>query len=490
MKKTTPLTKLSDVNILAIGDIMLDCYEYGTINRISPEAPVPIFKPTHKKNMLGGVGNVATNLISLGCSAYLFSRIGNDNDGKLISKISNSLGIKTNLMREINTPTIVKKRLIANNNHILRIDNEIVHPIDAKSSSIIIDSCANILDHIDIVILSDYAKGLLSPKLCKTIISKCKTQNKKVIVDPKGTDYSKYSGAFLIKPNLKELSQATGKVFDTSSPSFLDDVTISARLLAKKIKVENILVTLSEHGMLYVPASHLKKPLHLPTKAKEVFDVSGAGDTVIATLGAALGAGFDIAYAMLIANTAAGIVVSKLGTATTTIDEIALLLSGSSTSACDRKITSAGTLKTIVEDLRKKGKTIGFTNGCFDCCHLGHLTSLQEAKSLCDILIVGVNSDKWIRMHKGTDRPIQDQETRTKLLASLEYVNYVVVFDEKTALPLVKQIRPDIIAKEGYTLNNWPEGQFVRNIGGKAIVLKRIPGYSTTKIMQKLKGDV
>lgn len=490
MKKTMYLSKLSNVNILTIGDIMLDCYEYGIIDRISPEAPVPIFKPTHKKNMLGGVGNVAANLICLGCSVHLFSRIGQDNDGELITQISNSMGIKTNLMRQINTPTTIKKRLIANNNHILRIDNEIIHPIDAKSFSIITNSCTNILNHIDIAILSDYAKGLLSEKLCKTIISKCRKQNIKVIVDPKGSDYSKYSGAFLIKPNLKELSQATGKVFDTSSPSFLDDVTINARLLAKKIKVGNILVTLSEYGMLYVPASHLKKPLHLPTKAKEVFDVSGAGDTVIATLGAALGAGFDIADAMLIANTAASIVVSKLGTATTSINEIALLLSKSSDSTCDRKITSIGTLKNIVKTLRNKGKIIGFTNGCFDCCHLGHLSSLQEAKSLCDVLIVGVNSDKWIKKHKGADRPIQNQETRTKLLASLEYVDYVLTFDENTALPLVKQIRPDIIAKEGYTLNNWPEGQFVRDIGGKAIVLKRIPGYSTTEIISKLKGDI
>jgi rfaE bifunctional protein nucleotidyltransferase chain/domain len=232
--------------------------------------------------------------------------------------------------------------------------------------------------------------------------------------------------------------------------------------------------------MLYAPASSRGKPLHLPTKAKEVFDVSGAGDTALAAIGAATGAGLGMHEAMQIANAASCVVVSKLGTATANLEEIAAVLAEKPADPADRKIVPAESIAKIAEKYRRQGKTVGFTNGCFDCCHLGHLSSLQEAKSLCDVLVVGVNSDEWIKRHKGPGRPIQDEKTRTSLLAALECVDHVVVFGDETALPLVKLVRPDIIAKEGYAIENWPEGRFVRKAGGKAVVLKRVAGYSTT----------
>lgn len=485
MNKTANLDKLSHTRILVVGDIMLDRYEYGSVERISPEAPVPVFRPSRQKTMLGGVGNVAANLSALGCKVDILSRTGMDKEGALVAKMAASIGAKASLIRQNDMTTIVKTRLIAGNNHLLRIDNEIARELDDKLSDHAADISLGIIEKADIVLLSDYAKGMLTRRLCKAIIDKCRKCAKKVIVDPKGTDYAKYKGAFLVKPNLKELSLATGMSFNPSSANFLADITNAARSLAKKIRTNGILVTLSEHGMLYVPASSSAKPLHLPTKAKEVFDVSGAGDTALAALGAALGSGLEMSESMQIANAAASVVVSKLGTATASLGEVGAAMSESPTSSTEKKIISQDAISKVVKGLKGKGKIIGFTNGCFDCCHLGHLSSIQQAKSLCDILIVGVNSDNWIRKHKGPGRPIQDQKTRTSLLASLEFVDYVVIFDDTTALPLVKRIRPDVIAKEGYSIENWPEGQFVRSAGGKAITLKRVPGYSTTAILKK-----
>ena len=487
MKTKTDLGKLSGVHVLAVGDIMLDSFEYGSVERISPEAPVPVFRPIRKKDMLGGVGNVAANLAALGCTVDLVARIGNDKDGKTISEMASSIGANTYFLRQPEVATTVKTRLIAGNNHLLRIDTEDVRELVDKLADVTVDACLDVIDKADIVLLSDYAKGFLTRRLCKSFIAACRKRGKKVIVDPKGADYTKYKGAFLVKPNLKELKLATGKSFSPSSPRFLADVAGAAQSLARKIGVGGVLVTLSEHGMLYVPVSPRTKPLHLPTIAKEVFDVSGAGDTALAALGAALGAGCEMSEAMGIANAASSVVVSKLGTATANLDEISAALSKSSSCSADRKILPLDAVANVAKKLRQDGKVIGFTNGCFDCCHLGHLQSLREAKALCDVLIVGVNSDDWIRRHKGADRPIQDQQTRTTLLAALEYVDYVVVFDCETALPLVRQIRPDVIAKEGYALKDWPEGRFVRSIGGKAVALKRIDGYSTTELVKKLR---
>jgi D-beta-D-heptose 7-phosphate kinase/D-beta-D-heptose 1-phosphate adenosyltransferase len=307
------------------------------------------------------------------------------------------------------------------------------------------------------------------------------------VVDPKGCDYHKYVGATLVKPNLREFSDVSGKRFNPVCEGFQKELIRAAGDFLARCNIGGLLITLGEYGMLYVPSEKpVNGAIYLPTRAQEVFDVSGAGDTKIAALAAAMGAGAGMADAMQIANAAAGIVVGKLGTASVSAEELDSALSNAGVSP-RRKIVSVDELQREVTRLKKQGKKIGFTNGCFDCCHLGHLTSLREARKLCDVLVVGVNSDAWIRANKGPGRPIQDEATRTALLAELECVDFVTVFGDRTALPLVRKLRPHVIAKEGYALKDWPEGRFVKSIGGKAVTLKRVDGYSTTALAERMK---
>ena len=348
------------------------------------------------------------------------------------------------------------------------------------------------IKNVDVVVLSDYNKGLLTPITTQMIINICHKFNKPVIVDPKGSDYSKYIGATIVKPNLKEFSEATGKKYNPQDKGFLAAVKNNAQELFEKFKIKNLLVTLSEYGMMFVPSDKNEDCLQIPTEAKEVFDVSGAGDTSLATLGAAIGSGIPIKDAMKLANLASGIVVGKLGTATVSSEELKAALSqkegADATWKQKRKIITLNQAEEIVKRLRDEGKTIGFTNGCFDCCHLGHLNSFMQAKRLCDVLIVAMNSDSSVKRYKGENRPIQDEKTRSMLLASLEFIDYVIVFEEDSPLHIVEKLKPDIVAKEGYTLENWPEGRLAQSYGGKAVILKRIEGYSTSNLVQKMKG--
>ena len=477
--------RFRSVRALVVGDIMLDRFQYGKVERISPEAPVPVFIPRRTVEAVGGAGNAAVNMAALGAKVRLFGRAGKDREAKRLSGILRGSGIRSVFYCREDCRTAVKTRLIAGNNHILRIDDETTLPLDGRTAALAAADIARALKDSDIAVISDYGKGFLVNGLLSKIIRACKKSGKCVLVDPKGRDYSKYAGATIVKPNLKEFSEAAGRRFDSSSPSFKSDLAAAAEDLMSSCGIEGLLITLSEHGMMFVPAGARGKAVYLPTKAREVFDVSGAGDTTVAALATALASGASVADAMQIANAAAGIVVGKVGTAAVGAGELKSSLSGTSAGP-GRKILRADELKREIDGLKKAGRRIGFTNGCFDCCHLGHLSSLREAKSLCDVLVVGVNSDAWIRRRKGPGRPIQDEATRTGLIASLEYVDYVVVFDSPTALPIVKKIRPDVIAKEGYALKDWPEGRFVESTGGAAVVLKRVEGYSTTAIARKL----
>ena len=481
------IERFSTVRVLVVGDVLLDRFQYGKVERISPEAPVPVFRPFRTVEMPGGAGNTAVNLSSLGCKIHLIGRTGIDKMSNRLLNIFEKQKIKVDFFHQEDCCTAVKTRLIAGNNHVLRIDEEQVVDLDRKLYRCVGDTILKDLPGSDVVVLSDYGKGFLTPDLTELLISACRKWGMPVIVDPKGQNYSKYAGATLVKPNLKEFSEVTGRCFDVNHEDFQTDLIHAAKDLLNQCRFGGLLITLGEHGMLYVPA---EKPfagaIHLPTRAKEVFDVSGAGDTSIAALAAALGVGVSMAEAMQIANAAAGIVVGKLGTATVTTDELRSALSDGGDNPM-RKILSLEELMRKIGFLKRQGRRIGFTNGCFDCCHLGHLTSLREAKRLCDVLVVGVNSDEWVRKHKGEGRPIQDEATRTTLLASLECVDYVVVFGDETALPLVRKLRPHVIAKEGYALKNWPEGRFVKSIGGEAVTLKRVEGCSTTALAGKMK---
>ena len=487
------MSLFSKVRVFVAGDIMLDRFEYGKVTRISPEAPVPVFRFEREKKMLGGVGNVAANLISLGCKVTVAGAVGRDAAGETVRTLVRESGAVPVLRVDAALQTIVKARLIAGNNHLLRADQE----RDAVAVRLGKAETARLCKAIagaDVVLLSDYAKGFLTPETCRMLIAAARMAKKPVLIDPKGTDWEKYRGATLVKPNLKELSLVCGRTFDAKSKSFYADLTAASRTICAQFGLRNLLVTLSENGMLLVPASAHMSPIHVPTEAREVFDVSGAGDTALAAFGAAVGAGETLKSALNMANVASGIVVSKLGTATVSAEELDEAMGGLSDDEQDpfalpaRKIVSASRIRAIVASERAKGRRIGFTNGCFDCCHLGHLYSLLEAKKRCDLLIVGVNSDASVRRHKGPSRPIQDERTRAMVLAAMSVVDHVVVFDEDVPLDLVRAIRPDVIAKEGYPLPKWPEGRLVRELGGEAVVLKRLEGHSTTALIARMNG--
>ena len=479
------LDRLPSVRVLVVGDAMMDRFVYGSVERISPEAPVPVFRPSRTIEMPGGAGNTAVNLSALGCKVRLVARTGFDAMSARLSDALKRQGVSVRFSRQKAWPTSVKTRFIAGNNHVLRVDEEQITEIDTRQLSVVRAAVRGEIAKCDIVVLSDYGKGFLSASLLKPVISDCKRAGIPVVVDPKSSEWSKYAGATLVKPNLKEFSEAAGRKFNPGSANFCEEIVGAAKALLSRHKIGGLLITLGEHGMIYVPAGGSRSDvIRLPTRAREVFDVSGAGDTTIAALAAAIGAGAGMPEAMQIANAAAGIVVGKVGTASVSASELMEALSGTGGNM-DRKMLPLPVLCREIAALRRKGVKVGFTNGCFDCCHLGHLTSLREAKRLCDVLVVGVNSDAWIRRHKGKDRPLQDMATRTALLAALECVDYVVAFDDETALPLVRKLRPDVIAKEGYAMKDWPEGRYVESIGGKAVTLRRVEGYSTTAIAKR-----
>ena len=489
---STYIDNFANVKALVIGDIMLDRFEYGKVERISPEAPVPVFKFSHEKKMLGGAGNVVANLASLGCKTVFIGVVGKDQAGSEIASMLRKTGAHSHLLKLESYPTIVKTRLIAGSNHLLRADQEETMPMMEELLPKFRRILQQAVKNADIVLMSDYNKGTLNPVTAQIIIEVCKQLGKPVVVDPKGNDYSKYKNADVVKPNLKEFSEATGQKYDPKAKDFHEKIKNGAQILFDKYNIGNLLITLSEHGMAFVSAEDKNKVVQIPTEAKEVFDVSGAGDTSLATLGAAIGAKVPVSEAMKLANIASGIVVGKLGTATVSADEMKKILSRRETSDDGwyqkRKIITLEQAKEIVENLKKQNKKIGFTNGCFDCCHLGHLNSFMQAKSLCDVLIVAVNSDASVKRYKGPNRPIQDEKTRALLLASLEFIDYVIVFDEDSPLHIVEALRPDVVAKEGYTLEQWPEGRLALTYGGKAITLKRLEGYSTSNLVAKMKG--
>ncbi len=488
-----PFENIKDITILCIGDIMLDKFVYGKVNRISPEAPVQILNLKNTKEMLGGCGNVVANLATLGCKTDYIGIVGNDEHGTKIAELLKKVGSHSHLLKLDDYSTIVKTRFIAGNNHILRLDEEEKLPIIKNLLPKYERILHRAIKKADIVILSDYNKGVFTEETTPMIIDICKQYGKKVIVDPKGNNYKKYANATFVKPNLKEFQEATGIELSPKSKDFDKKIQLGAEKLFKECKIENLLVTMSEHGIMSISSQNPKQVIKLPTEAKEVFDVSGAGDTTIAVFTLSLALGLSTVEAMKMANIAAGIVVGKVGTACVTINEFkqAITKENSPNNFTHlSKILSLKDAKEIAKSIRERGKTVGFTNGCFDILHLGHLNSFAQAKKNCDYLFVGINTDASVRRLKGDSRPYQDEITRSNIVASLDYVDYVVLFDDDTALPLVKELKPDVIAKEGYTAQNWPEAQYVESYGGKAVTLPRLEGVSTTNFIEKLKGEV
>ncbi len=471
-----PSLKNCRPNILVVGDLMIDHYLWGSAERISPEAPVQVVDIAKETTVLGGAGNVVNNLAALGASVSVASVIGDDASGTELTIMLKSIGVKTEgLVTQRGRKTSKKSRIVAANQQILRYDKESKEAIGDASVAKILDAVRKDLFLYDAVVLSDYGKGVVTEALAQGIITLAKEQGKKVLVDPKGRDYRKYRGAHLLTPNKKEAQEATGVFIE-------DDASLREALLwlKERCELDRSMITLSEDGIA-VFDDGLKR---FPTVAQEVYDVTGAGDTVIASIAYALSAGRDIDEAARFANLAAGVVVGKIGSATVTLDEIEAYEAMLHQSSSDAHIKTFDEIRRIVERCRGEGKRIVFTNGCFDILHVGHVKYLQEAKSFGDVLIVGLNSDASVRALKGPSRPVNAEDDRAYILAALESVDYVVKFSEETPHDLIEMLRPDVLVKGGDYRGKTVVGS---EFAGELKLVDFVEGKSTTSTIEKIK---
>ena len=478
------LTDISKQSILCIGDLMLDDFVYGDVARISPEAPAPVIRVTREDVIVGGAGNVARNIASLGAKCLFVGVIGDDVTGTILrEELGRSKGaIKSHLLVDRSRPTTRKLRFVSEHHstHLLRADWELSHPLDAKTEASLIKQALALLPKAGAVVLSDYAKGVLTPKLIRAVIERARRLGKPVIVDPKGSDFSVYRGATVITPNRKELAEATHRPVGTGN-----EIAAAAKALAGRVGSKAVLVTLSEEGMLLYTRS--TGAVHVPAFPVRVRDVSGAGDTVAAVLAVMLSLEADYESAMRAANAGAAVVVGKSGTATVSTAELRARILPAATLAPEQKIVfdwrelDARLAKWRAQDLR-----IGFTNGVFDLLHPGHIKVLAQSRAACDRLVVGLNSDASVKRLKGKERPIQPEHARAEVLAGLAAVDLVVVFEHDTPLELIQQVRPSVLVKGGdYKPDQVVGREVVKAQGGEVIVVDLVPGFSTTRIVEK-----
>ena len=466
------LVAIQKRRILVIGDVMLDRFIDGSVSRISPEAPVPVLEKSRQTQMPGGAANVAGNLASLGCNVRLVSVTGDDAQGRSVAALLGAnMAIDFHQVIDRNRPTTTKTRFRADGQQVLRFDEETTDAVDAATGKQLLDTFVAALDEADLVILSDYAKGAVPPSLIAEVISHARNAGKTVVVDPKLADFGAYAGASLLTPNLAELRRTGIVAGDT-----LEQIAAGASRLAAAHDMEAILVTLSARGMLLAGADGSWH--HAPAQAREVFDVSGAGDTVIAMMAAALAGGIDRAAAMSLANIAASVVVAKSGTAIATPGEI-IDQAGAATPPLDWPHWAA-----TCQTWRETGQSIGFANGCFDLLHPGHMFLLQEAAAQCDRLIVGLNSDASVRRLKGDGRPAQPVERRAAAMIQLPFIDGVAIFDEDTPLELVTALQPDFIFKGGDYLPEEVVGaDIVKARGGEVRIVPTLGSHSSTSLI-------
>ena len=465
--------------ILVIGDLIIDEYLWGETNNISPEAPVPVVNIENEGILLGGSGNVVNNLKALGADADLISVIGDCVNSSIARNLLKKIGVKTNyLISEKKRITSKKTRIISSQQQVIRFDRESTQAIKTSSQDKILNRFKQIIPNYSIVLFSDYGKGIFTKVLTQSLIKIAKDNNVKVLIDPKGTDYSKYTGAYLLTPNKKEAMQATKiQINDESS------LTNAITKLKDKFKLDISLITLSDQGIAVFDnrfRSH-------PTVVREVFDVTGAGDTVLASLGFALANNSDIDESIKFSNLAAGVVVGKIGSATASLNEIIEHESSLNKSTSDKHIKTLDEIETLSREFKAKGKKIIFTNGCFDILHTGHVKYLEASKNFGDILIVGLNSNKSVNNIKGNGRPINSENDRAYLLAALESVDYVVIFQEDTPLNLIKAVQPDILVKGSDYEGEKVVGQDIAN---ELKFIDFIDGKSTSITIKKILDSI
>ena len=479
------LSELAAQTVLCIGDLMLDEFVYGEVSRISPEAPTPVIAVKRSELMVGGAGNVARNLVSLGTRCIFIGVVGDDDAGQALTE---ALGthplIEFELVVDAERQTTRKVRFVSEHHstHLLRADWEMAAPIDAVSENALIGHVLKAMPRVGAVVLSDYAKGALTARVIRAVIDAANKLGKPVVVDPKGRDYSIYRGATLITPNRQELADATHRAAQTD-----DEIAAAAAELGRALDAEAVLVTRSEAGMTLVGEG---APIHVPAYPVRVRDVSGAGDTVVAVLAAMLAMDADFESAMRAANAAAAVVVGKRGTATLTVAELRSRILPAATLAAEEKIVfDWGLLDEHLADWKRQGLRVGFTNGCFDLLHPGHVKLLAAARAACDRLVVGLNGDASVTRLKGAGRPVQPVGARAEVLAALEAVDLVVVFDEDTPEKLIASVKPTVLVKGGdYTREQVVGREIVEALGGEVILIDLVPGHSTTSMVERSRG--
>ena len=468
------MPRFGDARVLVVGDVMLDRYWQGGASRISPEAPVPVVKVEHNDERAGGAANVALNIVALGAGASLVGVVGADESAQLLATGLDAAGVNHDFQVTEDRPTITKLRVVSQNQQLLRLDFEegfIAADVDKFPAKV-----KSQLAQAGALVLSDYGKGAIQEP--QKLISLARAEGIPVLVDPKGTDFGKYRGATLITPNLKEFEAVVGHCATE------DELVTKGIELLRELSLDALLVTRSEHGMTLLRDG--EPELHLPARAQEVYDVTGAGDTVISALASALAAGVELPQAVGLANVAAGLVVAKLGTATISAPELRRAIQREQGS--ERGVVSEEQLLIAIEDARAHGEKIVVTNGCFDIIHAGHVGYLAEAAELGDRLIVAVNTDDSVSRLKGPGRPINPVERRMTVLAGLEAVDWAVPFAEDTAEAIIAKVKPDIYVKGGdYEVDQIPEAKIVLSYGGEVKILSFIDELSTTKIVEKIR---
>ena len=465
--------------LLVIGDLMIDHYLWGSCERISPEAPVQVINVNNESTFLGGAGNVINNLKALGANVDVISIVGECDISDELKGLLDDIEVDTKyLFIQQDRITSKKSRIIASQQQVVRYDRESTDEINNKSQNHILDTFKKIIANYELVLLSDYGKGILTNKLTQSLINVANKYGKKVLIDPKGHDYSKYKGAYLLTPNIKEASEAT-KI------NIIDDTSLNQAIIQLKSQfdLDVSLITLSDKGVAVYDDEFR---IH-PTFTREVFDVTGAGDTVLASLGFALACDLNIDEAIEFSNFAAGVVVGKIGSATATLNEIIEYESSLNKSFSEEHIKTLNEIIVLCTDLKAKGKRVVFTNGCFDLLHAGHVKYLETAKSFGDVLIIGLNSDRSVTALKGEGRPINAQMDRAYILAALEVVDYVVIFDEDTPYKLIKAIKPHTLVKGGDYEGKEVIGQ---DIADELKLVEFLDGKSSTQTIEKIqKGN-
>ena len=479
------LADLAGQSVLCIGDLMLDEFVYGEVSRISPEAPTPVIAVKRSEVMIGGAGNVARNLVALGMRCVFVGVVGNDDAGNTLSAaLADHPRIEYHLVVDAARQTTRKVRFVSEHHstHMLRADWEWLPPVGKITEDALIGHVVKAMPRVNAVVLSDYAKGALTPRVIRAVIDAANAAGKPVVVDPKGRDYGIYRGATIITPNRQELADATASPAQTD-----DEVARAAAELGRELGAQAVLVTRSEAGMTLVCG---EETVHVPAYPVRVRDVSGAGDTVVAVVSAMLAMGADFESAMRAANAAAAVVVGKRGTATLSIAELRSRILPAATLAPEEKIVfDWALLDEHLGEWRRQGLRVGFTNGCFDLLHPGHVKLLAGARGACDRLVVGLNGDASVTRLKGAGRPVQPVEARAEVLAALEAVDLVVVFDEDTPEELIARVKPTVLVKGGdYTREQVVGRDIVEALGGEVVLIDLVPGHSTSAMVERTRA--